>query len=325
MKAWIIEKFEGVENAKLADVSDPKPAAGEVVLRVKFAALNPADAYLAKGEYPAKPPLPHVLGRDGIGEVVAVGAEVRDIKIGEKKVLLRGDAGVSRWGTFAQLASVATEWLVDAPKNWSDEQSAAAALVYVTAYQALTQWSDLPQRAKILIGGASGGVGVASTQIAIAMGHTVIGLSRSKEKSATLHEIGVQYVFDPTDASWPKQLKSSISGGVDLAIDNIGGELFSQMISTLANRGRVSVVGRLAGPVPQFNTSALLFRRLKIGGVAVASYSNPESREAWGKIIELLSKTGAKPLIDEVFAFEKLPDAFGRLARGPMGKVLLRI
>jgi NADPH2:quinone reductase len=325
MKAWIIEKFDGVENAKLTDVADPKPAADEVVLRVKFASLNPADAYLAKGEYPAKPPLPHVLGRDGVGEVVAVGANVRDVKVGEKKVLLRGEAGVNRWGTLAQLVSVATESLVDVPKDWSDEQAAAAPLVYVTAYQAITQWNDLPSNANLLISGASGGVGVASTQLAVAMGHTVIGLSRSEEKSAKLREMGMKHVYDPSDANWPKNLKSSIGGGIDLAIDNVGGEGFNQILSTMANQGRVSVVGRLAGPVPTFNTASLFFRRLKIGGVAIASYSNEQSREAWKNILQILSRTGARPLIDEVFAFEQLPAAFARLARGPMGKVLVRI
>jgi NADPH2:quinone reductase len=325
MKAWIIEKFDGIENAKLVDVPDPKPAADEVVLRMKFASLNPADAYLAKGEYPAKPALPHVLGRDGIGEVVAIGADVRDIKIGEKKVLLRGEAGVSRWGTLAQLVSVATEWLVDVPANWSDEQAAAAPLVYVTAYQALTQWNDLPKSANVLISGASGGVGVASTQLALAMGHTVVGLSRSEEKSAKLRELGMQHVFDPSDATWVKNLKSTFNSGIDLAIDNIGGEGFNQMLSTMGNHGRISVVGRLAGPVPSFNTSALLFRRLKIGGVAIASYTNEESRQAWGKVLEILSRTNAKPLIDEVFPFELLPAAFARLAKGPMGKVIVKI
>jgi NADPH2:quinone reductase len=81
----------------------------------------------------------------------------------------------------------------------------------------------------------------------------------------------------------------------------------------------------LAGPVPMFNTSSLLFRRLKIGGVAIGAYANAESHAAWKAVLELLSKTGARPLIDRVFLFEELPKAFERLSRGPMGKVLLRV
>jgi NADPH2:quinone reductase len=87
----------------------------------------------------------------------------------------------------------------------------------------------------------------------------------------------------------------------------------------------VSIVGRLAGPVANFNTAALLFRRIRIGGVAVGSYSNAETRAAWEQILKLLEKTGATPLIDRVLPFEQLPAAFARLAEGPMGKVLLAV
>lgn len=84
-------------------------------------------------------------------------------------------------------------------------------------------------------------------------------------------------------------------------------------------------MGRLAGPVPNFNTAALFFRRLRLGGVAVGAYTNAESRDAWRDVLELLARTGARPLVDEVFPFDKLPQAFERLAQGPLGKVLVRV
>src|SRR5580765_8397412 len=123
MKAWLIDSLDGIEKAHLADVPDPKPAAGEVLMRVKFTALNPADAYLAQGHYPAKPPLPHVLGRDGMGEIISLGPSVSDVKIGAKQAILRGEVGISRWGTFAQLVTVPVESLVDIPAGWTDEQA----------------------------------------------------------------------------------------------------------------------------------------------------------------------------------------------------------
>jgi NADPH2:quinone reductase len=326
MKAWTINNFSGIEQARLVDVPDPRPAAIEVLLRVKFAALNPADAYLAKGEYPGKPPLPHILGRDGVGEIVAVGNAVRDLSTGIKRAILRSDVGVNRWGTFAELVAVPVESLVEIPAGWSDEQASAATLVYLTAYQALTQWDVVKPSAAILISGASGGVGVACTQLGVAMGHTVIGLSRDAEKREKLKGIGMALALDPSNPNWKTELSSFLKGGkVDLVIDNIGGTLFNDLLATLGYRGRVSVVGRLAGPVPEFNTASLFFRRLRIGGVAVGSYTNSESRMAWQQVLELLAKTGAKPLVDQVFPFEKLPQAFGRLARGPMGKVVVAV
>src|SRR6185436_15344540 len=206
MKAWIIERLDGIDKLNLTSVTDPKPAAGEVLLRLNFAALNPADRYLAQGEYPAKPPFPHTLGRDGSGVIAAVGAGVQGHAVGQKQAILRGDMGVSRWGTFAELVAVPTESLIEIPEGWTDEQAGSASLVYVTAYQALTQWEDLPGQAVVLVSGASGGVGVASTQLGVAMGHTVIGLSRGSEKHATLKSLGASLVLDPSDSKWRKTL-----------------------------------------------------------------------------------------------------------------------
>jgi NADPH2:quinone reductase len=326
MKAWIIEKQEGIEHATLGDVVDPKPGAREAVLRMKYASLNPADAYLAKGQYPAKPPLPHVLGRDGVGEVIALGEGTQGIKVGDTYAILRGDTGVSRWGTFAEQVAVSTHDLVQIPQGWTKEQAAGAPLVYLTAYQALTQWGQLPEKAVVLISGASGGVGVAATQLGVAMGYTVIGLSRDALKRDKLKTIGMELALDPTHPQWSTTLKGLLGKRrVDLIIDNVGGELLPEMINLLGMHGRVSVVGRLAGEVPSFNTASLFFRRVRIGGVAVGSYSNEESRAAWKELVQLLNKTNAKPLIDEIFPFPQLPAAFAKLAGGPMGKVLLSI
>jgi NADPH:quinone reductase len=246
--------------------------------------------------------------------------------VGQKRALLRGEVGVNRWGTFAEFVAVPAESLIEIPPGWSDEQAAGASLVYLTAYQAITQWEDLPEESVVLISGASGGVGVASMQVGIAMGHTVIGLSRDAKKRDILMSMGMSLALDPALSGWRKTLAAFLgSRKVDLAIDNIGGTLFPELIATLGDRGRVSVVGRLAGEVPNFNTASLFFRRLRIGGVAVATYTNAQSHAAWARVVELLGKTGAKPVVDQVFDFDQLPQAFQRLERGPMGKVLLRV
>jgi NADPH2:quinone reductase len=326
MKAWLIGQFEGIDKLQLQDVADPEPTAGEVLLRVSFAALNPADRYLAQGEYPAKPPMPHILGRDGSGTIVRTGSGVQGHAVGQKRAILRGDMGVSRWGTFAELVTVPAESLIEIPEGWTEEQAGSASLVYITAYQALTQWEDLPAQSVVLISGASGGVGVASTQLGAAMGHTVIGLSRGSEKHATLKSLGASLVLDPANPGWRKELAAFLGKRkVDLAIDSVGGTLFPNLIATLGDRGRVSVVGRLAGEVPQFNTATLFFRRIRIGGVAVGAYTNQESRQAWKACLELMNRTGARPLIDHVFPFDQLHAAFERLAEGPMGKVLIKV
>ena len=132
--------------------------------------------------------------------------------------------------------------------------------------------------------------------------------------------------FNPGDPKWRETVKTALAPRrVDLAIDNIGGKLLPQVIDTLGDLGRVSVVGRLAGPVPSFNTATLFFRRIRLGGVAVGAWTNAESRAAWREVLSLLSRTGARPQVDQIFPFEQLPQAFERLAQGPMGKVLLAV
>lgn len=326
MKAWLLEDFIGIANVHLRDVPDPAPQPGEALLGLRFAALNPADRYLAEGQYPAHPALPHILGRDGIGTVVQVGAGVTDVRVGDRLIILRGETGVSRAGTFAQRVSVPVQNLVEAPGDWSEQEAAGATLVYLTAYQALTMWGRLPPASVVLVTGASGGVGVASVHLASAMGLTVIALSRNPKKSERLRQLGATATFDPEDAQWRRSVKDMFAPRrVDLVIDNIGGKLLPEVIDLLGDLGKVSVVGRLAGPVPNFNTATLLFRRLRLGGVAVGAYTNAESRAAWQEVLQLLSTKRARPVVDSVFPFNQLPNAFERLAQGPMGKVLLQV
>src|ERR1017187_6735361 len=142
MRAWLMDSYDGVEKLRLGEVADPYPGPGQVVLRVRFAALNPADAFLARGMYPAKPALPHILGRDAVGEVVSIGPGVEQVRVGETVGILRCDVGVSVWGTLAEKVVVPAACLAPVPAGWRIEEMAGAPLVCLTAWQALTQWSE---------------------------------------------------------------------------------------------------------------------------------------------------------------------------------------
>jgi len=321
-----MDDFKGIGGLRLADVPNPVAQPEEVVLQVQYAALNPADRYLAENLYPAKPRLPHILGRDGMGTVVEVGSGVNDVRVGDRRGILRGEVGINRPGTFAQRVAVPVQDLIEIPSGWSEPETAGATLVYLTAFQALTMWGPLPPSAVVLVTGASGGVGVAAVQLAAALGNKVLALSRSPEKSRRLEQLGATATFNPEDPKWREAVKTLLGPRrVDLAIDNIGGKLLPEVIDTLGEQGRVSVVGRLAGPVPSFNTATLFFRRLRLGGVAVGAWANAESRAAWQQVVDLLARAAARPQVDKVFPFDQLPQAFERLARGPMGKVLLAV
>ena len=325
MKAWLLDKLGSIENLRLADAPEPELHSGDVLLEVIYSALNPADRYLAEGAYPARPALPHILGRDGVGRVLAVGSGVSGWQLNDHALIIRGPVGVERAGTFAQRVAVPANCLAHVPGGWTLQQAACASLVYLTAWQALTQFVPVG-RLVVLITGASGGVGVAATQLAAAMGHHVIALSRSPEKATKLRQLGAAFTADPADPTWRKSVLMHLgSRRVDLAIDNIGGSGFSELLDVMGMWGKISVVGRLAGPVPQFNTASLFFRRLRIGGVAVGSYTAEEAQSAWRHVLETLAGGDHRPLIDSEFPFDQLPQAFVKLASGPMGKVLLRV
>jgi NADPH2:quinone reductase len=330
MRAWLMESYDGVEKLRLGEVADPQPGPGQVLLRMKFAALNPADAFLAQRMYPANPPLPHILGRDGVGDVVAVGSGVSNVRVGETVGILRCNAGVETWGTLAELAAIPAESVAPVPRGWSLEEMAAAPLVFLTAWQALTMWSDPPAPptagSVLLVTGASGGVGVASVLLGKSMKLTVVALSRSAGKGAKLKELGADFVFDPADRGLRKAVMAAISPRkVDLAVDNVAGDLFNQVIAMLDYGGRISVVGRSAGGVPDFNTATLFFRRNRIGGVAVSDYTPESALSTWNQIVSRLDAMGKRPVVDNVFAFSDVKAAFTRLNEGPMGKVLVRV
>jgi NADPH2:quinone reductase len=330
MRAWLMDSYEGIERLHLGEVADPQPERGEVLLAVRFAALNPADAFLAQAQYPAKPSLPHILGRDASGVVRDVHPSVKDVRVGDSMGILTCNVGAEAWGTLAEQVLVPEDRLVPIPPGWSAEEMAGAPLVLLTAWQALTQWNDPPapppERSVLLVTGASGGVGVASVLLGQSMGLTIVALSRSAEKSARLKALGADVVLDPSDPQLRKSVNAAIAPKkVDLVIDSIGGPLFDQLVSILGYRGRISVVGRSAGAVPSFNTASLLFRRSRIGGVAVGDYTAGAAQAAWKEIVSRLAAIGKRPVVDSIFPFEEVKPAFARLQQGPMGKVVVRI
>ena len=330
MRAWLMEGYEGVGKLHLGEVHDPDPGPGQALLRIRFAALNPADAFLAQAMYPANPPLPHILGRDGVGDVIAVGPQVDKALVGQTVGILRSDVGVEAWGTLAEKVVVPVVNIIPTPHGWTLEQTAGAPLVFLAAWQALTQWSEPPSPPRagsvLLVTGASGGVGVATVLLGKSMNLTVVGLSRSPEKGAMLKELGADFVFQPEDRNLRNAVLTAIAPKrVDLAVDNVGGGLFNDVVAMLGRRGCISLVGRSRGVVPEFNTATLFFGRNRIGGVSVGDYEPYEAQEAWNRIVERLNATGKRPVVDGVFEFEDVKAAFARLAQGPMGKVLVRV
>src|SRR3954470_11585603 len=170
MKAIRVQEYGGAAVLKLEEVPDQKAGAGEVVVRVRAAGVNPVDAYMATGTYVRKPPLPHTPGQDGAGEVQSVGADVKDFKAGDRVYICGVGNTVAGAGTYAELAVCVPSQLHHLPARASFGQGAALGVPYCTAYRAMFQRTNARPGETVLVHGATGGVGIAAVELAHARG-----------------------------------------------------------------------------------------------------------------------------------------------------------
>jgi NADPH2:quinone reductase len=338
MKIWRFHEFGPIENLKLEEAPVPTPGPGEALVKLHCAAINPADRFLVAKLYPRPGTPPLAVGRDGCGTVVEVAESANDgggaaatpaFKPGDRVMLLRSGVGVQRDGTLAEYVAVPTESLAPVPAGWTDQEAAAGGLVQLTAWQALVTEGGLASRSggaagkNVLVSGASGGVGTAALMQAKALGARVVALSRSQAKRQKLMEIGADFVFGGDDPDLVAKVKDALGGQVDVIVDNLGGPYMDAYVAMAGFRARICVVGMLAGVDVTFNVGKMIFKRIHICGIAVGSQSPAEARANFEQVVAVLARAGSRPLVDRVFAFEQVQEAFAYLERGPMGKVVI--
>lgn len=323
MKSWRFHEFGPIENLKLEEIPVPAPGPGEALVKLDYAALNPADRFLVQRMYPRPGKPPFAVGRDGCGAIETPAAGGR-FKTGDRVIILRSEIGVSREGTLAQFVTVPEESLAPEPKGWTREESAAAALVYLTAWQALVDEGLMEPGKTVLVTGASGGVGTAAVTLAKSLGGRVVALSRSEEKRKKLLELGADFAFDSDDPKLVDNVTEALKGDrADIVVENLAGPFLQKSINLTGFKGRICVVGLLAGLKSDITIGTFIFKRIHIVGIAVGGYTPPESQAAWTKIVATLEKSGRRPLVDKVFPLGEVQEAFARLATGPMGKVVV--
>lgn len=325
MRAWRLHDFGSLDHLRLDEIPVPDPGPGEVLLRVACAALNPADHYMALGQYPRPARPPFALGRDASGHVARAIPGGR-FKEGDPVVLLRSDLGVSRTGTLAEYVAVPEDCLAPLPGGWTLQEGAAGPLVLLTAWKALVEQGGLEPGQTVLVNGASGGVGTAAVMLADALGANVVALSRDPAKRAALARLGADHAVDAADPAWDAAVKAALDGGrIDLVVENLGGEWFEKNLKLVGYGGRIMIVGLLAGISPKIQLGLMIHKGLRVQGLSVSAYSGEESRAAWREIVALLDRGGRRPPIDSVHAFDAVPAAFARMSAGPLGKVAIAV
>ena len=238
MKAIRAHEFGAPEVLRLEEAPDPQPGAGQVVVRVHAAGVNPVETYIRAGGYAIKPALPYTPGTDtaGVVEAVGDGAAVRV----EERVYTSGTLS----GAYAERALCDASQLHPLPDNISFAQGAAIGIPYATAYRALLQKAAAQPGETVLVHGASGGVGIAAVQIAVAHGLTVIGTAGTPQGLKLVAEQGAKYVLDHHDPGYISDALGATCGrGVDIILEMLANVNLGKDLTLLATGGRVVIIG----------------------------------------------------------------------------------
>ena len=319
MKAIRVHEFGGPEVMKLEEVPDPKPQAGQVLVRMHAAGVNPVEAYIRTGTYAFKPSLPYTPGNDAAGLVEAVGPEVKMVKPGERVYVT---AGVS--GTYSEKVLSEEGKVHRLPDHVSFEQGAAMGIPYGTAYRGLFQRAEAKAGEIVLIHGASGGVGTAAVQLARAAGMIVIGTAGSEEGMKLVKEQGAHHALNHSADGFLEQLMKLTSGrGVDVIIELLANKNLGRDLTVLAKRGRVAVIGS-RGTV-EINPRDTMAREADIRGVTLASASEGEYRQMNAALIAGLENGTLRPVIGQKIPLAEAARAHAEVMKstGAHGKIVL--
>lgn len=243
MKAILVRQFGGPGVLALEEVPDPVPGAGQVLVRVHAAGVNPFDTYMRTGQYAIKPPLPYIPGADGAGVVEALGDGVEGPPPGTR-VFFCGTSTHPTYGAYAEKVLCTPQRLQVLPDRLSFAQGAGIGVPYLTAWRALHDRARLQPGETLFIHGASGGVGLAATQIARAWGATIIGTAGTPEGRALVRQQGAHHVLDHREAGYLDALQQLTGGrGPDVILEHLANVNLDHDLTVLAFGGRIVVVG----------------------------------------------------------------------------------
>ena len=318
MKAILVREFGGPEVLDLKEIPTPSPAAGQVLVRIHAAGVNPYDTYMRNGVYAIKPPLPYTPGSDGAGVVEAVGEGVNRVKPGDRVYVAR-----TVTGAYAEYALTLESQVHPLPAKITYAQGAGVWVPYGTAYHALHQCARARGGETLLIHGASGGVGIASVQIARAMGLIVLGTAGTEKGLELVKREGAHHVFDHSQPGYLEQILQATSGlGVDLIVEMLANVNLGKDLKLLAFHGRVVVIG-CRGDVT-VSPRDLMMRRGSIHAFTLWGITEAEDKEIHAGIIAGLEDGTLRPIVGKELPLTEARRAHKEILEpGAFGKIVL--
>jgi NADPH2:quinone reductase len=296
------------------------PGSG-VVVDVHAAGVSFPEVLQTRGQYQFKPPLPFVPGSE-VGGIVRSAPDGAAVKAGDRV------AAFCMLGGFASVAVAPEYFCFPLPDAFDYAQGAALVLNYHTAWFALKLRGRLASGEWVLVHGAAGGVGTAVLQVARGLGAHTIGVVSTDEKEQVAREAGAEHVVR-SDGPWKDEAKEISGGGVDLVLDPVGGDRFTDSIRSLREGGRVVVVGFTGGAIPEVKVNRLLLGNTEVVGAGWGAYvmGRPEVTREIGRGLDGLIEAGAvNPVVGARFPFEQAAEALKLIdGRGATGKVVLEL
>jgi len=319
MKAILVRQFGGPEVLKLEEVPTPKPAAGQVLVKIHAAGVNPADTYARTGNYAVLPSLPYTPGTDGAGVVDSIGNGVKTVKPGDRVYVAK-----SLSGTYAEYAVALETQVRRLPDRISFAQGAGVFIPYGTAYHAIYHQAKAHAAETVLVHGASGGVGIASVQIARALGLTVFGTAGSAKGLELAQREGAHQIFDHSKSGYQEEITKATGGrGVDIILEMLANVNLGADLKLLAQMGRVVVIGS-RGDVT-ITPRDLMSRRASIRAFTLWAFTEAESMEVHAGIIAGLENGTLRPVVGSEIPLKDAAQAHINVMKpsGAFGKIVL--
>lgn len=342
MKAVFFNEHGGPEVLQYADFPSPQPQAGEVLVRLRVAALNRVDVTVRKGWPGLKLEYPHIPGCDGAGTVIALGSGAARFAVGDRVVIdanlgcgtceycLAGSDNMCRnWhllgetvrGTYAEEISLPERQLYKLPAGFDFRTAAAAALVYQTAWHSLMTRGQLHANETVLIVGAGGGVNSASVRVAKLAGAKVLVVASTSTKAAFAESLGADTVFDRSKTDdWSRAAYLATGKrGVDVVVDNVGAT-FMASLRALRKGGRLLTVGNTAGPMIEIDNRFIFGRHLSIIGSTMSTLAEFQT------VMDLVVSGKLRPALDRSYPLRDAAIAHERLQNNEqLGKITLDV
>jgi NADPH2:quinone reductase len=323
VRAIVVREFGPPAVLRTEERPTPKPGAGEVLVRVHAAGVNPVEAYMRSGTYARKPPLPYTPGSDGAGEVESTGPGVQAFAHGDRVYIANDNSTAAGPGTYAEYALCTPAQLHRLPPRITYGQGAALGVPYATAYRALFLRAGAKPAETVLVHGATGGVGVAAVQLARAHGLTVLGTGGTERGLELVSEQGADHVFNHRDPDYLEAIMRATDGrGVDVILEMAAHVNLDKDLWLLAKGGRVVVIGN-RGRV-EIDPRQTMGRDAAVLGMTLFNATAAELTLIHAAISAGLATGALHPIVGREMPLTEAPRAHEAvLESGALGKIVL--